>query len=263
MLRKMNRRNRCVVEQLQQRSAEKRDTGLMAQTYSGPLIETSQLSRVYPMGEAEVTALRNVTLSVERGEFLGIVGVSGSGKSTLLHLLGGLDKPTAGSIRVGEQRLDTMSRHELTLYRRSMVGFVFQAFYLVPTLTAEANLCCALTFQGTYGAQRNELAQRALARVGLEQRSRHRPGQLSGGEQQRVAIARAIVHQPPLLLADEPTGNLDHRNATRLFELFRTIRHESMMTVILVTHDEELSSKYCDRVIRMRDGELRAMESGS
>ena len=220
------------------------------------LVSIADLNRVYRVGGSEIHAVRNVSLEIAQGEFLGVVGVSGSGKSTLLHLLGGLDSPTSGSIRVGPQPLESLNRYERALYRRQTVGFVFQAFYLIPNLTAEANLCCALTFQGTYGALRNELARNALKRVGLGERIRHRPSQLSGGEQQRVAVARAIVHDPPLLLADEPTGNLDRSTAASLFELFRSINQDSNTTVVLVTHDEELSSAYCDRIVRMRDGQL-------
>ena len=219
-------------------------------------VSVKDLHRVYRVGSDEIAAVGGVDLEVAQGEFLGIVGVSGSGKSTLLHLLGGLDTPTSGSIRVGDQWLERLDRHQRALYRRQMVGFVFQSFYLIPGLTAEANLCSALTLQGRYGPGRRDLARQALTRVGLASRLHHSPGQLSGGEQQRVAVARAIVHSPPLLLADEPTGNLDRRNAVSLLELFRSINRESRTTVILVTHDEELSSVFCDRIFQMRDGHL-------
>jgi putative ABC transport system ATP-binding protein len=223
-----------------------------------PLIVTSSLSRVYRVGGSEVHALRAVDLEVREGEFLAVVGVSGSGKSTLLHLIGGLDSPSSGQIRVAGRRLDEMTSTQRSIYRRKFVGFVFQSFYLVPSLSAEANIRIALTFQGTYGSERYRRAQDALRRVGLTSRAGHRPGQLSGGEQQRVCVARAIVHRPRLLLADEPTGNLDQQTATTLLELIRDVNRESKTTVIMVTHNHELVAHYCDRMIRMEDGRLTA-----
>lgn len=214
------------------------------------------LIRTYRIGGSEVQALKGLDLEVARGEFLAVVGVSGSGKSTLLHLLGGLDTPTAGEVVVAGRALDKMNSYERSRFRREIVGFVFQAFYLVPRLTAEANIRLALTFQGTYGGQRSRLAAEALAKVGLAHRAKHRPGQLSAGEQQRVAMARAIVHRPRLLLADEPTGNLDQQTAEGLLDLTRRLQAESGMTVIMATHDEELVTRYCDRKVRMRDGQL-------
>ncbi len=215
-----------------------------------------RLARSYRMGNSEVAALRGIDLEVPRGAFLAIVGVSGSGKSTLLHLLGGLDSPTAGDVEVCGRRLNTLSAHERSLYRREVVGFVFQAFYLLPHLSALGNVALALTLQGIYGEQRRELAVQALTRVGLESRMDHRPGQLSGGEQQRVAVACAIAHHPRVLLADEPTGNLDLSTAAALLELIRDINRSSGMTVVLVTHDEQLVARYCDSWVRLRDGQL-------
>ena len=214
------------------------------------------LTRMYRVGESDVQALKGVHLEVARGEFLAVVGVSGSGKSTLLHLIGGLDTPTSGEVVVAGRELGRMSSYERSRFRREIVGFVFQAFYLVPSLTAEANIRLALTFQGTYGCERSRLAADALARVGLTHRAKHRPGQLSAGEQQRVTVARAIVHRPRVLLADEPTGNLDHQTAEGLLDLTRRLQAESGMTVIMVTHDEELVTRYCDRKVRIRDGQL-------
>jgi putative ABC transport system ATP-binding protein len=188
-----------------------------------------------------VQALAGVDLQVRRGEFLAVLGVSGSGKSTLLHLLGGLDTPTGGSVRVDRRDLAGLNAYQRAIYRRTTVGFVFQSYYLVPSLTAEENVALALTFQGTVGAERSHRAAEAIARVGLERRAGHRPSQLSGGEQQRVAIARAIVHRPPLLLADEPTGNLDSAMGA---------------TVVVVTHDEEIVRHAADRMVYLRDGQL-------
>jgi putative ABC transport system ATP-binding protein len=224
------------------------------------LVAARELSRVYDVGASRVHALRGIDLDVGKGEFLAVVGVSGSGKSTLLHLLGGLDTPTSGQIRVGGRELGKMSSMERSMYRREFVGFVFQSFYLVPTLSAEANLRIALTFQGTYGSRRRQLAAEALDRVGLASRASHRPGQLSGGEQQRVSVARAIVHNPRLLLADEPTGNLDRQTATALLDLIRDINQSWNVTVVMVTHDKELVAKYSDRMVTMEDGCLGPAE---
>jgi putative ABC transport system ATP-binding protein len=225
-------------------------------TSNGNLVEATALTRVYRTGPAEVRALDRIDLTVRQGEFLALVGISGSGKSTLLHLIGGLDTPTSGSIQVQGRQLNSLKSYERACYRRTAVGFIFQSFHLVPSMSAEANVALALTFQGTYGPARKQRNLEALKRVGLSQRADHRPGQLSGGEQQRVAVARAIVHQPPLLLADEPTGNLDRRNATEVMNLLREINREHGTTIILVTHDEETAGRIADRVIRLRDGRL-------
>jgi ABC-type lipoprotein export system ATPase subunit len=229
---------------------------------SQPLIRAREVTKVYQVGASPVRALRGIDLDVHQGEFLAVVGVSGSGKSTLLHVLGGLDTPTSGQIAVSGSDLGRMSSMERSLYRREFVGFVFQSFYLVPSLSAEANVRVALTFQGTYGARRKALAEESLRRVGLGARAKHRPGQLSGGEQQRVSVARAIVHRPRLLLADEPTGNLDRQTATSLIQLIHRINRDSDMTVVLVTHDKQLVSQYCDRMVMMEDGRLAAERMG-
>jgi putative ABC transport system ATP-binding protein len=226
------------------------------------LVEVRGLTRCYRVGSAEVRAVDGLDLNVARGEFLAVTGVSGSGKSTLLHLLGGLDTPTAGTICVGGQALASLGPYERAVYRRRAVGFVFQSFHLVPSMTAEANVALALTLQGTYGAERRRRAVEALRRVGLQERAGHRPGQLSGGEQQRVALARAIAHLPPLLLADEPTGNLDRRNAGEVMDLLRQVNREQGVTVVLVTHDEESAARVADRVVRLRDGRLAPGEGG-
>jgi ABC-type lipoprotein export system ATPase subunit len=225
----------------------------MADTH---IVEASALIRVYLTGPAEFRAVDGIDLVVHRGEFLALVGVSGSGKSTLLHLIGGLDTPTSGSIQVLDRELNSLKSYERACYRRKTVGFVFQSFHLVSSMTAEGNVALALTFQGTFGRERKERAAEALRRVGLEHRADHRPGQLSGGEQQRVALARAIVHRPPLLLADEPSGNLDRRNAAEVMNLLREINKDHGTTVVLVTHDEETAGRIADRVIRLRDGRL-------
>lgn len=220
------------------------------------LIETRNLTRHYRVGPATVRALDGVDLRIGRGELLAVLGVSGSGKSTLLHLLGGLDTPTSGSVSVDGRDLGRLSGKQRAVYRRSSVGFVFQSFYLVPGLSAQQNVAVALTFQGVFGRRRRELAREAICRVGLEPRAHHRPNQLSGGEQQRVALARAIVHRPPLLLADEPTGNLDRANAENVMALIREIHEETGTTVVIVTHNEDMARQATDRIVRLTDGRV-------
>jgi putative ABC transport system ATP-binding protein len=225
-------------------------------------LEARLLTREYAVGSSTVQALAGIDLRVQRGEFLAVLGVSGSGKSTLLHLLGGLDTPTAGSVLADGRDLANMGAYERAMFRRSVVGFVFQTYYLVPSLTAEENVALALTFQGTFGRQRAQLAAEALDRVGLAHRSAHRPGQLSGGEQQRVAIARAVVHRPPLLLADEPTGNLDSVTASGVIALIDAIHRELGTTVVMVTHDNQMAARFADRIVHLRDGRIVDEEGG-
>lgn len=238
------------------------ETKRHATTPSGAEVVVQKLHRTYRVGDSDVRALRGVDFEMAQGEFVGIVGVSGSGKSTLLHSVGGLDTPDTGDIFVGGQSLKQMSHYEKTLYRRKTTGFVFQSFYLVPNLTAVENVRLALTLQGIYGAERVRLADEAIERVGLSHRARHRPSQLSGGEQQRITVARAIVNRPRLLLADEPTGNLDQATASALLHLIDEIRKDVGMTVLMVTHDESLAEQHCDRIVRMADGNLIANSSG-
>ncbi|MCA9184338.1 MAG: ABC transporter ATP-binding protein [Planctomycetales bacterium] len=219
-------------------------------------IELQDVRRTYRVGNADVHALHGAELQVASGEFLAIVGVSGSGKSTLLHVIGGLDSPSAGRVLVRGDDVASMSAQQKTEYRRTMVGFVFQSFFLLPHLTAEENLQLALTMQGIYGLERSKRARNSIERVGLAHRARHKPSQLSGGEQQRVAVARAIVNRPRILLADEPTGNLDQATAHELMTLLRDISNDAEMTVLVVTHDEALVRQFCDRLVRMRDGKF-------
>lgn len=219
-------------------------------------IHVRDLKRSYRVGGTDVVALRGINLDVKSGEFVGIIGVSGSGKSTLLHLIGGLDTPESGEIVVAEQSLSAMTSYQQALYRRQTIGFVFQAFHLVPNLTAEQNVQLTLTLQGVYGQERLDRSRAAIERVGLSGRAKHKPGQLSGGEQQRITVARAIVNRPRVLLADEPTGNLDRANAELLMNLIDDIRKQLGTTVLMVTHDEVLAGRYCDRLIRMQDGQF-------
>jgi len=208
---------------------------------------------VYRLGYARVFAIRGVSLELYESEFTAVVGPSGSGKSTLLHLIGGLDKPTRGRVLVDGIEISGLDEKGLAEYRRRYVGFVFQQFYLIPRLTALENVEIALMARGVPQSERRRRALELLEVVGLRDRAYHRPGELSGGEQQRVAIARALANNPKLLLADEPTGNLDSATAHSIMKLFRRLVDEQGVTIIMVTHNLELVS-YCDRVVKLRDG---------
>jgi len=218
----------------------------------GEWIRTERLTRRYVMGETVLTAVDSVTLSIGEGERVAITGRSGSGKSTLLHLLGGLDRPTSGEVFVGGRRLGELPEDELALYRRGGVGFVFQSFHLVPTLTALQNVELPLMWAGAARADRRRRAEAVLERVGLGARRRHRPSELSGGERQRVAIARALANDPPLLLADEPTGNLDSRTAGEILSLLAGLGK----TLVLVTHDRGLVRPFVLRMVDLADGRV-------
>ncbi|HZE96962.1 MAG TPA: ABC transporter ATP-binding protein [Planctomycetota bacterium] len=217
------------------------------------LVRIERLTRRYVMGETVLSALDGVSLDFATGEIAAIVGRSGSGKSTLLQLIGGLDRPTSGEVFVRGKRLAESSEDELALYRRQDVGFIFQFFNLIPTLTAQQNVELPLVLAGVPKAERARRAAELLSRTGLEGRRAHRPGQLSGGEQQRVAIARALVHDPPLLLADEPTGNLDSKTAAEILELLRTLKDK---TILVVTHDRVLADGFARRTVELRDGKV-------
>jgi len=213
------------------------------------------LARRYKMGDAFVDALRGVDLTVARGEFVALVGPSGSGKSTVLNLIGGLDRPTSGQVWINGTELSGSDERALTRHRRQHVGFVFQSFNLLPRLTAEENVALPLMFGGVPEKERRARARALLERVGLGPRLAHRPTQLSGGEQQRVAIARALVGQPALLLADEPTGNLDTVIGAEIMSLLKELNREERLTLLVVTHDPEVAA-FADRVIKLRDGQV-------
>ncbi len=217
------------------------------------IIVTRNLARSYRMGDSAVRALDGVELTMRRGEFVAVAGVSGSGKSTLLHLVGGLDRPTSGEVRVDGVNLSTANEVERTRHRRRRVGFVFQSFNLLPRLTALENAALPLMFAGVPRAERQVRARAILEQVGLAQRLEHYPSQLSGGEQQRVAIARALVHDPALILADEPTGNLDTKTGAEILSLLRRLNRERGVTVLMVTHDPA-AARVADRTIYLRDG---------
>ena len=226
------------------------------------VLETRDLTKHYSMGSVVVRALDGITLRVARGEFLGLLGTSGSGKSTLLNLIAGLDRPTSGSLRVFDHNLADLSREALSVHRRKNVGMIFQSFNLIPTMTAAENVALSMMFAGVPRAQRERHARELLEKVGLAGRQLHRPKELSGGEQQRVAIARALANQPEILLADEPTGNLDSKTAGEILALLRELNTNAAKTVILVTHDSALASKFVQRTMTLLDGKVVA-EAGS
>ncbi len=217
-----------------------------------PVVVTHDVRRDYRMGDETVHAVRGVSLEVSRGDYVAIVGPSGCGKSTLLNLISGIDRPTAGSVTVDGNRVDAMRDAAATRFRLMSIGFVFQRFYLMPALTAAENVELPMAEAGLSASRRTERARELLAYVGLAERRRHRPTQLSGGEQQRVAIARALANSPKLLLADEPTGELDAKTGAEMIELLGRVNRDGT-TVVVVTHDEDLA-RAARRVVHMRDG---------
>lgn len=219
------------------------------------LISLRQLNKVYHMESVDVTALKNVSADINAGEFVAIMGHSGSGKSTLLNLLGCLDTPDTGSYHLDGEEVSKLGTDELAKIRNRKIGFVFQNFNLLPRTTAEENVELPLYYGPPMrGSERRKRAQKLLTRLGLEGRMQHHPGQLSGGQQQRVAIARALVNEPPLILADEPTGNLDSRSAEDIMVLFQELNREGI-TIVMVTHEPDIA-QFAKRVIQMKDGEI-------
>ena len=219
------------------------------------MIRCLEVRKIYQQGENEITALAGISLDIAKGSFTVIMGPSGSGKSTLLHLIGGLDRPSSGDLLVDQRLIGQMADDQVTLFRRKKIGFVFQFFNLLPTLTALENVALPLVLDGRGQREVHERAQALLEKVGLTERKAHLPEALSGGEIQRVAMARALAFDPPILLADEPTGNLDSKNGTAILCLLRRISKEEGCTVVMVTHSEE-SAGYGDRRIYLRDGRV-------
>ena len=220
------------------------------------VLATRDLKKHYQMGETTVRALDGVTLTVNEGEFLALLGTSGSGKSTLLNLVAGLDRASAGTLEIFGQDLATMTPMQLTEHRRRNVGIIFQSFNLVTTMTAAENVALAMMFAGVPRTERDGRATSLLESVGLGGRQRHRPRELSGGEQQRVAIARALSNQPRLLLADEPTGNLDSRTSREIMTVLKDLNEREGKTVMMVTHDPSLARQYAHRTVTMLDGAI-------
>ncbi len=220
-----------------------------------PLIKTIELSKTYRQDETYVQALDNINISIEQGEFIAITGPSGSGKSTLLHILGCIDKPTKGKLLIKDVDVSKMNGNALTKLRLHELGFVFQHFYLLPALSAYENIELPLSEAGVSGEIRKKRITELLEAVGLDGRAKHRPGQLSGGEQQRVAIARAMANDPPIIFADEPTGELDTANGKKVLDLLTWINREYRKTIIVVTHDDSIALRAM-RIIKLQDGKL-------
>ncbi|HMA54092.1 MAG TPA: ABC transporter ATP-binding protein [Acidobacteriota bacterium] len=225
-----------------------------------PLVQTRSLSKSYLVGDVRVAALADITLAVPEGTFLAITGASGSGKSTLLNLLGGLDTPSAGTIEVGGAVVSAMDREALARYRRFEAGMIFQSFNLVAARTALENVELPLIFAGVDRAERKRRAAELLDKVGLAHRAKHRPPELSGGEQQRVAVARALANGPRLLLADEPTGNLDSRTSREIVGLLAGLNRERNLTIVMVSHEEGLVREFAREIVRLRDGRIVGTE---
>jgi len=220
------------------------------------LIKLQDITKVYPMGSRELTVLRGINIHIERGELAAIMGPSGSGKTTILNLIGCLDKPTSGSYYLEGREVSRLSSGELAQVRGQKIGFIFQTFNLLPRLSALANVELGLRYAGGGDSDR---AIEALAKIGLSDRANHRPTELSGGEQQRVAIARALVKNPPLILADEPTGNLDSRSGEEIISILTSLHSEQNITLVVVTHDPNIAH-HCQRIIHVKDGQVVAEE---
>lgn len=226
-------------------------------------IHVEELHRHYRMGDTVIRAVDGVSLTIRSGEFVALLGSSGSGKSSVLNLIAGLDRPTSGSVIVGDRDLAKLSREELAQYRLRTVGMVFQSFNLISSMTLAENVELPMRFAEVERSKRDALASEALMRVGLQARINHRPSELSGGEQQRAALARALINRPQLLLADEPTGNLDSHTGTEIMNIVREFNQQLRMTVVMVTHERALAERYAQRLIFLADGKLVGDESNA
>lgn len=223
------------------------------------IIKIENLKKVYRMGQEKVYALNGINLEIKKGEICCLFGTSGSGKSTLLNMVAGLEKPTKGSVLVKNLRIDKLNEKELAKYRQKYVGFIFQSYNLLPNLTALENVTLPLIFKGYSKKAREKAAKAMLKAVGLGDRMQHKPNQMSGGQQQRVSIARAFVENPEIILADEPTGNLDSKTTKEIMELIAGMAEKFGQTILLVSHDTE-ASDYADRIVYIRDGEIEKIE---
>jgi len=234
----------------------------MMQQVSEFIVRTRDVHKIYLMGKVEVHALRGITLDIKRGEYISIMGPSGSGKSTLFNMIGGLDKPTSGSVYINEVDLAQLDAYELAWLRCRTIGYIFQTFNLIPVMTALENVMLPMIFAGVPEDERRDRAMELLKRVGLAERWNHKPFELSGGQQQRVAIARALANDPAIILADEPTGNLDLRTGKEIIELLKELNEEKGVTIISATHDLKMID-VSDRVIWIRDGQISRIEDRS
>jgi putative ABC transport system ATP-binding protein len=225
-------------------------------------VEVKDLYKIYKVGTNKVRALNGVTFQVYEGEFCAIVGTSGSGKSTLLNMLAGLEHPTKGQIAIRGQHIEHMNENQLVAFRREHVGFIFQSFNLMGTMTTIENVALPLTFRGVPKKERLRRAERMVKLVGLEKHKKHRPNQMSGGQQQRVGMARALVLNPDIVFADEPTGNLDSVTSAEMMNLMRNVVNKHHKTLVMVTHDNQLAS-YADRIIHIRDGKITEIEDNT
>lgn len=217
------------------------------------ILRTENLTKSYGMGDTKVTALNNLNLSINKGQFVSIIGASGSGKSTLLHMLGGVDKPTSGKIYIEDTDISSMNETELALFRRRKVGLIYQFFNLIPTLNVEKNILLPMLLDGR--KPKKEEFDKIVKMLGLSERLNHLPNQLSGGQQQRVAIARSLIYRPSIILADEPTGNLDRKNSESILEMLKVSNKEYNQTILIITHDEKIALS-ADKMIRIDDGEI-------
>ncbi len=231
-------------------------TPAISSAHVATVIRSESVCRHYRMGDTVIRAVDGISLEVRPGEFLALLGSSGSGKSSLLNLIAGLDRPTSGSVVVQDRDLAQLSREELAKYRLHIVGMVFQSFNLIPSMTLLENVELPLRFAEVDRGERDSLSRSALERVGLKARLHHRPSELSGGEQQRAALARALINKPKLLLADEPTGNLDSHTGTEIMDMLRDFNRELGMTVVMVTHERALAERYAQRMVFLADGKL-------
>ena len=218
------------------------------------LLKVKSVSKIYQMGETKIKALDQVSFTVDRGEFIAITGPSGSGKSTLLHILGGIDRPTDGDIWIEGENIKNMNEKKLAIFRRRQVGLIYQFYNLIPILDVEENMTLPLLLDGQ--KKNNQYVDELLTSLGLEDRRHHLPSQLSGGQQQRVSIGRALMNRPALILADEPTGNLDRKNSTEIVALLKEANRKYGQTVIMITHDEQIALQ-CDRILYLEDGRLQ------
>ncbi len=226
------------------------------------LIVLKNLRKVYKMGGEKIIALDDVSLTIKNEEFICLLGTSGSGKSTLLNMMAGLEKPTKGQIIIGKYPIHKMNERDITKFRQKNVGFVFQSYNLISTLSALENVSLGLTFQGVPKAKRDKMAKKMLSDVGLGTRLHHKPSEMSGGQQQRVSIARAFVNEPKIVFADEPTGNLDTKTTMEIMDLITGMAYDLKQTLIIVTHDEEISD-YVHRIVHLRDGHIEKIIENS